>query len=329
MLRLDLLPSSEGAPSRTSPRRARQVQSQPVENKDDLENDSKELPEPEHEDSHLIVRNRDRGEKTTPRKRTRSNSSSVSPRKPLESQAADPVLPGSPKRRRTASVCRDLSQDFYTSKPPGAETLSPGPQTECNNEIMDDPLDSSLAARIQEESISDAIEKIILKSVTSTHSPVETVVTETVIPQRSRRRSGTSPRGTPLKQSQLDLTRSPTRRGLRSSGTTEAPLEETQGSEVTDKDREEVTPSVSPMAVVSHRKSSSKKKGSSKKDATSEKEDAKVSREASEEHGEGGFGIRVSREDVDYRAEEWYEDVDESEPFYFESDHMAIKGNKE
>ena len=35
-------------------------------------------------------------------------------------------------------------------------------------------------------------------------------------------------------------------------------------------------------------------------------------------------------ESVGFQGEEWYaEEVEEAEPFYFESDHMALKGNKE
>ncbi|XP_071802793.1 uncharacterized protein [Asterias amurensis] len=304
--------STEGLLSRTSPRRARQVQSLSSESKDNFDTNTKDLPDEEEAQTH--PRNKVRGEKTTPRKRTRSTSSSISPKKPLENQAADPVLPGSPKRRRTASVCRDLSQDFNTSKPADSETLTPSlQQTECNSELIPDPPDASNGDQIQ-ESVSDAIDKIILKN-----NSVASIETSALV-QRTRHRSGTSPRGTPHKHTQLDLTRSPTRRGLRSSGTVlETPASETPSEVTVTQGSEEVTPSSSP--VVTHRKSSSKKK-SSKKDVTHEKADSKGEEQ-------GGLRIRVSREEVDYQAEEWFEDVDESEPFYFESDHMAIKGNKD
>ncbi|XP_038046240.1 ZZ-type zinc finger-containing protein 3-like isoform X2 [Patiria miniata] len=332
--RLDL-PSapSEGPLSRTSQRRARQSH---LENKNNLPNDKQEASESDAGDAHLLASNGVKGGKTSPRKRTRSGSTSVSPRKPAESQEAVSVEPGSPKRRRTGSVCRDLSQDFNTAKLTGTETTpAPSSQAECNNKILADPQDSSgnkdttPGATVNDGTDKETFNLIpLIPGSTDTRQTEDTLVMDTVLPQRSRRRSGTSPRGTPQKQAQLDLTKSPTRRGLRSGGAIpEAPPEVTQRSEVTDnaqKDREAVTPSISP--AVSPRKSSGKKRGSSKKDSTLGKGEAK---ESGEEPGEQGQEARFSREEVDYQAEEWYEDVDETEPFYFESDHMAIKGSKD
>ncbi|XP_022093942.1 ZZ-type zinc finger-containing protein 3-like [Acanthaster planci] len=330
--------SSEEPLSRTSPRRARQSHSQSNESKNSLMNDKQEVSEPDPAtEGQCLASNGIRGGKTTPRKRTRSSSTSISPRKPPESQDVGPPEPGSPKRRRTGTVCRDLSQDFDTATLASTDiTPSSYSQSECNNEIMADPQDASASIdRTLEATLNDGDGKETSKSITltpdsfDTRTTANTVGTEVSLPQRSRHRSGTSPRGSPLKQAQLDLTKSPTRRGLRSGGAIpETPPEEIQGSGVTDNNtdnnRVETTPSVSP--TISPRKSSGKKKGSGKKDGVLPKEEGRElvgeSREQTQEAG-------LSREDVDCQAEEWYEDVDETEPFYFESDHMAIKGNKD
>lgn len=258
-----------------------------------------------------------------------SASDSSRKRRPSGNQAVEvDGTHSSRKRKRTGSVCRDLTSQFDDRKSENGESSKTD-----NNNIEDIDGDESVADKSEQEGKDNSGNLLTdLQSLQDDNG---------ISPSAKTGRKGTStPTNSPRKSRSKSPGRSPSRRGLRSSGQTPAIASELIETEDSKQENNSAPKESSAESVdtsgVEDESTPQQRTEDTNEDRT---EDTSVERteDSKEDRTEEDQGELVQVEDYkpdfgeleDFHGDDWYEDIEDTELFFFESDHVALKGNRE